>query len=248
MPPEQEFRRMNNTPLRPSFRKELALRYGLEFVVIVLGVFISFHVQELQDESADRVMKNEALEQLVRVMQDDLEQIESFVALQSESLRHANAFLDKGSSWVGQEDSAMVCLSHVGRALRSFFPQEGVFNQIVSSDLVELIENHELKSGLFRLYNEDLRRHAVHALEYDQFFLPFNRRLTKEFLLDDTWGKGPQDVWVLTYEGNDAYLGGNALRADVIEARACIRNYIKELQFLQGEFQGLRDLCLAEVH
>ena len=70
-----------------------------------------------------------------------------------------------------------------------------------------MIENHELKSGLFRLYNEDLRRHAVHALEYDQFFLPFNRRLTKEFLLDDTWGKGPQDVWVLTYEGNDAYLG-----------------------------------------
>ena len=239
---------MANFHQRPSFRKELALRYGLEFVVIVLGVFISFHVQELQDESADRVMKNEALEQLVRVMQDDLGQIESFVALQSESLRHANAFLDKKSSWVGQEDSAMVCLSHVGRALRSFFPQEGVFNQIVSSDLVELIENHELKSGLFRLYNEDLRRHAVHALEYDQFFLPFNRRLTKEFLLDDTWGKGPQDVWVLTYEGNDAYLGGNALRADVIEARACIRNYIKELQFLQGEFHGLRDLCLAEGH
>ncbi len=233
---------------RPSFRKELALRYSLEFVVIVLGVFISFHVQEMQDESADRAMKNEALEQLVRVMQDDLEQIELFVALQSESLRHADAFLEKGFSWVGHEDSAMVCLSHVGRALRSFFPQEGVFNQIVSSDLVELIENRELKSGLFRLYNEDLRRHAVHALEYDQFFLPFNRRLTKEFLLDDTWGKGPQDVWVLTYSSNNHYLESNALRADVIEARACIRNYIKELQFLQSEFQGLRDLCLAEAH
>ena len=72
------------------------MRYGLEFVVIVLGVFISFHVQELQDESADRVMKNEALEQLVRVMQDDLEQIESFVALQSEFLRHAKAWARHG--------------------------------------------------------------------------------------------------------------------------------------------------------
>ena len=61
---------MINNPVRPSFRKELALRCGLEFVVIVLGVFISFHVQEVQDESADRAMKNEALEQLVRVMQD----------------------------------------------------------------------------------------------------------------------------------------------------------------------------------
>ena len=239
---------MANIPERPPFHKELALRYGLEFVVIVLGVFISFHVQELQDESADRAMKNEALEQLMRVMQGDLEQIESFVALQSESLRHANAFLDKESSWVGQEDSAMVCLSHVGRALRSFFPQEGVFNQIVSSDLVELIESRELKSGLFRLYNEDLRRHAVHALEYDQFFLPFNRRLTKEFLLDDIWGRGPQEVWVLAYSGNDTYLESRALRSDVIEARGCIRNYIKELQFLQVEFEGLRGLCLTEVH
>jgi hypothetical protein len=53
---------------------------------------------------------------------------------------------------------------------------------------------------------------------------------------------------VLTYSGNDDYLEGNALRADVIEARGCIRNYIKELRFLENEFQGLRDLCLAEVH
>ena len=115
---------MNNTPLRPSFRKELALRYGLEFVVIVLGVFISFHVQELQDESADRVMKNEALEQLVRVMQDDLEQIESFVALQVESLRHANAFLDKGSLGRPKGLDMFACLTWAGR-FGPFSPKRG---------------------------------------------------------------------------------------------------------------------------
>ena len=138
--------------------KELALRYGLEFVVIVLGVFISFHVQEVQDESADRVMKNEALEQLVRVMQDDLSRLSRLWPC-NRNPQACQRF------WTKVELGRPRGFGHglpVSRGRRSvLFPQEGVFNQIVSSDLVELIENHELKSGLFRLYNEDLRRHAV---------------------------------------------------------------------------------------
>jgi len=34
----------------------------------------------------------------------------------------------------------------------------------------------------------------------------------------------------------------------VTKALEYVHNYTKQLQFLQGEFQGLRGLCLVEVH
>ena len=124
------------------------MRYGLEFVVIVLGVFISFHVQEVQDESADRVMKNEALEQLVRVMQDDLEQIESFVACNRNPSGMPTRFWTKGRAGSARGFGHGLPVSRGQGASVPFSPKKGC-SQIVSSDLVELIENHELKSGLF---------------------------------------------------------------------------------------------------
>ena len=35
----------------------------------------------------------------------------------------------------------------------SFFPQEGIFNQLIATGSFELIENEELKTLLLRLFN-----------------------------------------------------------------------------------------------
>ena len=68
------------------------------------------------------------------------------------------------------EDSIVFHLSSVGRALRSFFPQESIFNQLLNTDLIKMIESNRLKNKLFKLYNEDLKRHDVHTKEFDAFF------------------------------------------------------------------------------
>ena len=75
-------------------------------------------------------------------------------------------------------DKIMYNISSVGRALKSFFPQEGIFNQLISSDLIKRIKSETLKNRLFKLFNEDLKRHDVHTKEYDNFFLKFNYKLS----------------------------------------------------------------------
>ena len=127
-----------------------------------------------------------------------------------------------------------------GKGASVLFPQEGVFNQIVSSDLVELIENHELKSGLFRLYNEDLRRHACTRSSTINS-LPFNRRLTRSFCWT-TPGEKARKTFGCDLRGQRRLFEGQRVARRCHRGPGCIRNYIKELQFLQGEFQGLRDL------
>ena len=88
----------------------------------------------------------------------------------------------------------MYNISSVGRALKSFFPQEGIFNQLISSDLIKRINSETLKTKLFKLYNEDLRRHDVHTKEYDDFFLEFNFKLSKNFFLEHNWKTDANEV------------------------------------------------------
>ena len=98
------------------------------------------------------------------------------------------------------EDSIVFHLSSVGRGLRSFFPQQGIFNQLVNSDLIKMIQSDEMKTKLFKLYNEDLRRHDVHTKEYDDFFLDYNYRLSENFFLQDSWTTKPDDLNPITIE------------------------------------------------
>jgi len=235
----------------PAARRQtrfLFLRFSLEFVVIILGVMVSLHFQGLRDAEVASEMKDQTLQQLIRVISDDLQQIDKFIVLQETSLDHANRLelVMKGESLL-EEDSCLYSLSHVGRALRSFFPQQGTFNQLVSSDLVKVIDSPELKTRLFKLYNEDLLRHDVHTKEYDQFFLRFNYDLTRNFFLEDSWDLNSAPVTVHEYAFNSAYFFSDGLRADLIEARSSMRNYIRELMYLESEFEALRQLCAEEV-
>ena len=91
-------------------------------------------------------------------------------------------------------DSIIYHLSSVGRGLRSFFPQEGVFNQLISSDLIKRIDSEDLKINLFKLFNEDLKRHEVHTKEYDVYFLDFNYKLSVNFFLEDEWSIEPDPI------------------------------------------------------
>ena len=56
------------------------------------------------------------------------------------------------------QDSIVYHISSVGRALRSSFPQESIFDQLVSSDLIKMIESEELTMKLFimeKIFLED---------------------------------------------------------------------------------------------
>ena len=52
---------------------------------------------------------------------------------------------------------------------------------------IKLLSHETLKNRLFKLYNEDLRRHDVHTKEYDNFFLEFNYKLSEKFFLEHNW-------------------------------------------------------------
>ena len=231
--------------------KYFLIKYSFEFIVIILGILISLLLEQNRQNAIEVDRKNNTIRQLVNVIEEDINQIDGFLYLQKFSLVSANSILENlNNKQQMPEDSIVFHLSSVGRALRSFFPQQGIFDQLVSSDLIKMIESEELKTKLFKLYNEDLRRHDVHTKEYDVFFLDYNYRLSEYFFLQDSWIKTPNAVNPIkidSYKFNPEYYRSRKVFADIIESKSNIQSYINELTYLKGIFMNLKTLCLSEI-
>ena len=139
-------------PENMSMLKRFAIKYSFEFVVIILGILVSLLLEQRRQNEIEINRKNNTIKQLINVIDEDIDQIEGFIYLQNYSLKSCNLIFDNlNNKNKMSEDSIIFHLSSVGRALRSFFPQEGIFNQLVNSDLIKMINSDKLKTNLFKL-------------------------------------------------------------------------------------------------
>ena len=232
--------------------KKVILKYSVEFIVIIVGILISLSLESARQNAIENELKNKIIKRLVGVIEEDINQIDGFIFLQNYSLKSCNKLFGNlsGENKMAQ-DSIVYHISSVGRALRSFFPQESIFDQLVSSDLIKMIESEELTMKLFKLYNEDLRRHDVHTKEFDNFFLKFNYSLSENFYLQDNWSNSPTDsnpIRINSYRFNEEYYKSKKMYSDIIESKTSIVQYLQELEALKISFSNLKELCIDELN
>lgn len=231
--------------------KKYFLKYGFEFVVIFFGILISLYFEQSRQNRIENERKNNSIEQLIKVIDQDLLQIDNFILLQQMSLESSDRLYDNlRYDEKLSEDKIIYHISSVGRALKSFFPQEGIFNQLISSDLIKRINSETLKSRLFKLFNEDLKRHDVHTKEYDEFFLSFNYKLSVNFFLEHNWKTDASEVnqiEIKKYRFNNSFYTSDEFFGNLIEARKNISAYLTELQDLKTKYSDLKSLCVDEI-
>ncbi|MBU82838.1 MAG: hypothetical protein CMB88_03600, partial [Flammeovirgaceae bacterium] len=226
--------------------KEYVVKYSFEFVVIFLGILISLYFEDARQDRVENERKNKSIEQLINVIDQDINQINNFIKLQEVSLESSDILYDNLNNEINlSEEKIMYHISSVGRALKSFFPQEGIFNQLISSDLIKRIKSETLKTKLFKLFNEDLRRHDVHTKEYDDFFLDFNYKLSVNFFLEHNWKTDVSEVdqiEILKYRFNNKFYESDEFFGNLIESRKNIKAYLNELNELKLKYSDLKSL------
>ena len=231
--------------------KEYVVKYSFEFVVIFLGILISLYFEDARQDRVENERKNKSIEQLINVIEQDINQINNFIKLQEVSLESSDILYDNLNNEINlSEEKIMYHISSVGRALKSFFPQEGIFNQLISSDLIKRIKSETLKTKLFKLFNEDLRRHDVHTKEYDDFFLDFNYKLSVNFFLEHNWKTDVSEVdqiEIIKYRFNNKFYESDEFFGNLIESRKNIKAYLNELNELKLKYSDLKSLCLDEI-
>ena len=61
--------------------KKYIIKYGFEFIVIFLGILISLYFEQSRQDRIENERKNNSIAQLIKVIDQDIIQIDNFIKL-----------------------------------------------------------------------------------------------------------------------------------------------------------------------
>tara|TARA_B100001769_G_scaffold190340_1_gene151199 strand:+ start:866 stop:1570 length:705 start_codon:yes stop_codon:yes gene_type:complete len=149
-------------------------KYLLEGFVIFFSVFLSFYVGNLNQERSNYEKKQQYIDDLISTLTKDIEQIESLLDQLYVSEEYINDIQnDIDSKHILLSDKEVINKLIEIEVGFSFFPKDGIFNQMISTGTFELINNRDLKMNLLEMYNHQKERNNATSKEIDEFNLSF---------------------------------------------------------------------------
>ena len=149
-------------------------KYLLEGIVIFFSVFLSFYVGNLNQERSNIDKKQQYVDDLIGTLTKDINQIEDLMSQLYKSEEYINDIqndIDSNHKLISDKDVINKLIDvEVGF---SFFPQDGIFNQMISTGTFELISSRDLKMNLLEMYNHQKERNIAQSKEIDEFNLNF---------------------------------------------------------------------------
>ena len=195
--------------------KNILARGGIEFLAVFLGIALSFYVEEMQTEKDNERKKDQYLSDLTNTLEMDIQQINKLL----ETLINSEKLITEIQSDIDEKHKALSDLEILNKLLDvevgfSFFPQDGIFNQLISTGSFELIENVELKNILLEMYNHQKQRNYAMSTEIDHFNIRFRNDLLVQFRISFNYNSYDGAFYgsrtVNQYKFNQPYYMSNA--------------------------------------
>ena len=157
-------------------------KYLFEGIVIFSSVLLSLYLGNLNNLASESAKKNGYILDLAKTVKDDINQIESLLKTlyaSEEMISGIQNDIDKKHTLLNDQESIEKLIGiEVGF---SFFPKDGVFNQMISTGTFELISNNELKNNLLEMFNHQRARNFATSLEIDNFNIEFRKNPYTKF-------------------------------------------------------------------
>ena len=158
------------------------LKYFFQSFVIILSVFISFYIEDVRKGNENIITKNDLVSDLIISLDDDLVQIEELLKILQNSEKNIQEILsdiDNNHKSLSDIDAIKTILDiEVGF---SFFPKDGIFEQLISTGTFELIKNNELKRLLLQMFNHQKDRNYATSQEIDNWNIITRGEILKKF-------------------------------------------------------------------
>tara|TARA_B100001057_G_scaffold347643_1_gene348941 strand:+ start:3068 stop:3778 length:711 start_codon:yes stop_codon:yes gene_type:complete len=149
-------------------------KYLFEGLVIFFSVFLSLYVGNLNEKRTNFKKKQQYLIDLIEILNKDIFQVEKLMDQLNKSEKFINSIQnDIDSQHNLLSDSQVIDMLIDIEVGFSFFPKDGIFNQMISTGTFELIKNNDLKMILLEMYNHQKERNFATSKEIDEFNLMF---------------------------------------------------------------------------
>ena len=210
-------------------------KYFLEFLVVFFGILLSFMIDNRMKYSERVDNKNFLLEQLNGVIKEDQTQLKIVESTLNDCLESISILIYDYKNKILHDSVVVKHFSNVSSKMSiSFFPQKSIYNQIVQSQYLELIENKKLKENLASLYEHLNDRNESANLKLDLFNQEFDLALIDlvyyRTILNEVENSVDLDTSIKDYNISKGYRNNNLVIGYYMNAEKRVIFYLELLK------------------
>ena len=142
-----------------------------EMFLVVVGILLALQIDNWNQIRKDKLEAENLFQDLKISLQTDLKEIERVLEITSLSLEDQNIILTISTDEIldnYDKEELIEMVRNIWAGVNSFYPKLGVYNQIVSSNLMRLIGSPELKNTLMDYYDYKCTRYNTLDVVLDQ--------------------------------------------------------------------------------
>ena len=144
-------------------------KYYVEAFLIFISVLSAFFLESYRENQSKIDLKNSLLIQLSTAIKQDLDQIDRVKEVLNESVGSAKKLKNDFFSDRKLEDKELAVNFAKLRSMNvSYFPRDGLYNQLLDTGTLELIELKVLKNKLMYVYEHAMSRKQAVDLVIDE--------------------------------------------------------------------------------
>ncbi len=227
-------------------------KYLIEGLVIIFSVFLSFYFEDIRKDNEDFNTKNELVEDLILSLDDDLIQIENLIKILQDSQKNITEVLndiDSNHRKLSDIEAVKTLLQiEVGF---SFFPKDGIFEQLISTGTFELIKNDELKRILLEMFNHQKERNYATSNEIDRFNNGFRGLFLKKFRVRFNYNSFDGEFYgsrsLNNFVFNKEFYLSSEFYGDISLAQNYANMYMRLLKDIQKSYESAKSLSKEEI-
>jgi len=210
-------------------------KYFLEFLVVFFGILLSFMIDNRMKYSERVDNKNFLLGQLNEVIKEDQIQLKIVESTLNNCLESISILIYDYKNKILHDSVVVKHFSNVSSKMSiSFFPQKSIYNQIVQSQYLELIENKKLKENLASLYEHLNDRNESINLKLDlfnqEFDLAFIDLVYYRTILNEVENPVDLDTSIKDYNISKGYRNNNLVIGYYVNAEKRVIFYLELLK------------------
>ena len=229
-------------------------RYILEFIIIITGVVLSFYLDDLRQLNEKESYKDTLIEELLVTSQEDLKQIEKITL----DLNKVQSFIkellldleDKQKN-ISDSEIAEKYLFITQKMSVSFFPQNGTFNQLISTGSIELIDSKKFRRVLLNNYTHYYERNSANNRTLDDLYLAFGANIDPNITVTSIEKEDASfiysDLVVSSYEIDHEFYLSNTFKAYLLPAQSMVGKNIDMLKIFSKSYSEIIALANKEI-
>jgi len=226
------------------------LRLLAEFIVIISGVLLSFYIDDFRELQNKKLEKDILIGELVITAKEDLKQIQNLKRDLMKVQGNIQIFLEDTNDNRKDMADKQIAINYLFISEKmsvSFFPQDGIFTQLISTGSLELIESSTLKNLLLRNFTHYLDRNQANNRTLDDLYLDFVNNVDPFIAVTS---KDVQDAsfiytdrMVDSYSIDSEYYLSNKFKAYLSSANTMVGKNIDMLNLFEKSYNQILELA-----